>query len=418
MKYDGILLGLAFYLVLCASTQSDAGDDDAKSRLRELQIRVIRQEFQDDRLRRELLAFCRAQVGTPIYGKAVEALAPCPAPLDRLDASAIEEEDRKFLSIGALVGFQRSHNRAIASLAISFDGACLATSSWDNTVHIYKLGDKEPKSWAIIDASPSGIAFSPDGKRLATGCGDTHVIVWDLTGARPKQELKLSGHKNRPFCLAFSPTGRTLASGSNDPVLRLWKFEGITPEVRAVLANEKTLARAIASLAFSHNGKYLVAGSHIGKETLRIWDTAGDSLAARVIAAASARRVACSPTESLLAFAGDEPEIHIWNIGRSPIEKVRTLAGHTGKAFPPLVKALAFSPNGKILASSGQDKRIRLWDVASGENLREWHFNEEAHALAFSSDGRHLAVGNRDGSIYLLRVETLKFKVNLSAVSF
>jgi WD40 repeat protein len=398
-------------LILFVTFPAAAGNDKAKARVKELQIRVIEQEFQDDKLRRELLAFCRAQAGTPIYAQAIEALAACPSPLDRLDAGAIDEEDRKFLSIGALVGYIRPHNRAIASVAISFDGMLVASSSWDNTVHVYKLGDKEPKSWAKLDGSPSGIAFSPDGKLLATGCGNTQVILWDLTGARPKQEHKLSGHKNRPFALAFSPTGKMLASGCYDPVLRLWKLEDLTPEVWAVLANEKAGSRGISSLAFSHDGKYLVAGSHIGKETLRIWDTSGNFLEAKAIDPSMARVAACSPTAPILAFAGDDPEIHLWDLGGARLEKKRKLSGHTGQALSPLVKALAFSPNGKILASSGQDKRVRLWNVSGGDKLHEWHFNAEARALAFSSDGRHLVVGNSDGTIYLLRLESARIRV-------
>jgi WD40 repeat protein len=401
---------LPILLILLITLPASAGADKAKARLKELQIRVIKQEFQNDLLRRELLAFCREHVGTPIYAQAIEALAPCPSPLDQLDAGAIDEETRKLLSIGALVGFIRPHNRAIASVAISFDGMLVASSSWDNTVNVYKLGDKAPKSWAKLDGSPSGIAFSPDGKLLATGCGDTQVILWDLTGARPKQEHKLSGHKNRPFALAFSPTGKTLVSGCFDPVLRLWKLEDLTPEVWAVLANEKTPSRGISSLAFSHDGKYLIAGSHIGKETLRIWDTGSNFLEEKAIPAAMARLAACSPTAPILAFAGDDREIHLWDLGGARVEKKRKLSGHTGKALPPLVKALAFSPNGKILASSGQDKRVRLWDVTGGDKLHEWHFNAEARALAFSSDGRHLVVGNSDGTIYLLRLESARTK--------
>jgi WD40 repeat protein len=391
--------------LLLATLPATAGDDKASARLKDLQVRVIKQEFAADKLRRELLAFAREQVGTPLYAKAIEALRPVPSPLDRLDEKAIDEDDRKRLAIPGLVGYVRPHRRTVASVAISFDGAFLASSSWDNSVHLYKLGGKEPTAWAKLDGSASGIAFSPDGKFLATGCDTTHVILWDLTGEKPKLAQRLSGHKNRPFALAFAPTGKMLTSGCDDPLLRLWKLDDLTPEVYAVLADENAGLRGIASLAFSYDGKLLVAGGLIGKETLRIWDATGQSLEAKATPPTIARLVACSPTEPLLAFAGDEPEIHLWNVGGKNIEKLSKLAGHTGKAFPPLVKAMAFSPDGKFLASAGQDKFVRLWNVAKGDKVRECQFKDEARALAFSSDGRHLAVGNSDGTLFLLRLE-------------
>lgn len=406
MKSRTLLLGLS--ILVFAAQSAQAGDDKAQARLKEMQVRVAKQEFENDKLRRDLLAFMRAQVGTPLYAKAIEMLRQIPSPLDRLDAKAIDEEERKFLSIRELVGYIRPNNRAIASVALSFDGTLLATSGWDNIVHVHKLGDKEPKSWAKLEGNLSGVAFSPDGKTLATGGGDTSVLFWDLTGAKPKKKHALAGHKNRPFSVVFSPKGTMFVSGSLDPVLRIWKLDEPEPELWAALANETVPSVGVSALAFSHNGKYLVAGSLLGKETLRIWDAAGAFLDERLLPGANARLLACSPTEPIVAFAGDDAEIHLWNFGGAKIEKLRKLPGHAGKAFSPPVKALAFSPAGKILASSGQDKRVCLWDVASGNKLREWQFLDEARALAFASDGRHLAVGNSDGTLYLLRLEALK----------
>jgi WD40 repeat protein len=397
MKSRTLLPILQLFAVALSAT---AGDDTVH--LKDLQARVAKGTF-DDKLRRELLAFAREHVGTPLYAKAIDALRSVPCPLDRLDENAIDADDRKTLGIRELVAFERPNNRAIASVAISFDGALLATSGWDNVVHLYKLGDKTPKSWAKIDGSPSGIAFSADSKWLACGCADTHTVIWDVSGVKPKEAYKLSGHKSRPFAVAFPPKGPGFASACADPVLRLWKLEDLTPEVWAVIAKDKAPSLGISSLAFSYDGKLLIAGSMIGNPTLRIWDASGAVLAENSPPAALAKLVACSPTLPILAFAGDDGVIHLWDLGKSPIEKLRTINAHEGKK-PPIIKALAFSPDGQTLASSGQDQRVRVWEVATGKKQREWQMLDEGRALAFSSDGRHLAIGNSDGTLYILRL--------------
>src|SRR5829696_5262990 len=100
------LLLLALTIQACL-LPSYAGD--AKTRLQDLQSRVAKKDFQDDRLRRDLLAFASAHVGTPHYGPALDALRAVPSPLDKLDTKAIDDEARKILSIGPLVAYLRPH---------------------------------------------------------------------------------------------------------------------------------------------------------------------------------------------------------------------------------------------------------------------------------------------------------------------
>jgi WD40 repeat protein len=324
--------------------------------------------------------------------------------LDRLRPERIDADARKFLSIDGLVALVRGHQRAIASVAFSADGQWLASSSWDNTVHVWKLGDEEPKDWSRFDASPSGIAFHPNGKWLAAGSGGTGVYLWDITTEKPERKFVLAGHKKRPFALAFAPNGKLLASGCLQPILRVTKFEDAEPEAWGVLTGEHAPPFAISSLSFSHDNKFLVAGTHLGANGLRIWDVAGSYLEERELPPTRARLVACSPAEPLLAWSGDDDPIHLWRLdGEQPREQLK-LPGHQGRGPPPAVKALAFSPTGKALASAGQDRRLRIWDPATGQQVREWHLLDEVRSLAFSPDGRHLATGNDDGSTYVLRL--------------
>lgn len=334
------------------------------------------------------------------------ALAQTPSPLDKLDPGAIDADERKAVAIRELVALIAPHDRAVASVAVSSDGTLLASSGWDNAVYLHKLGGKTPTLWAKLDGSPSGIALSPDGKVLATGSGDTKLILWDLTGAKPTVMHELAGHKNRPFAVAFSPNGKRFASGSFNPLLRIWNYDDGNVDQWAAVTKEAGPPRAISSLAFSQDGGFVVAGSLLGADSLRIWRVSGSQLVERTLPPTSARVVACSPKEPIIAFAGDETAISLWNIGGANIAKLRQLAGAAS------VKALAFSADGKMLASAGQDKRVRLWNVATGKANREWLLHIEPAALVFASDSRHLIIGTRDGAILLLRLESAKMPVD------
>ena len=113
------------------------------------------------------------------------------------------------------------------------------------------------------------------------------------------------------------------------------------------------------------------------------------------------RCLAFTPDGRLLS-GGEDKTVRLWDVDGAKV--VRELKGHTTADTPPATKALAFTPSGTVLASGGQDRRLILWDVKTGVKQREWHLEGEVRALAFAPDGRHLVVGNDDGTLYVLRL--------------
>ena len=112
------------------------------------------------------------------------------------------------LALDGLIALARQHTRPVASVAFSADGEWLATSSWDNTVRLWRLGGKDLPEATRLEASPSAVAFHPDGRLLATGSSGT-ASCCGTCPARRRRKHALYGHQQRPFALAFSPTANS-----------------------------------------------------------------------------------------------------------------------------------------------------------------------------------------------------------------
>jgi RNA polymerase sigma factor (sigma-70 family) len=306
------------------------------------------------------------QVGTDQYG-------------DRLPAGAIARM--------GTIRFQ--HGFSVTSVAFSPDGKMLASGEQDNRIHLWEVSTG--KELAQLHGDPirvpgaegiDSLAFSPDGTKLvAGGPGASTILLWEVATGRILRRFQ--GQQGRIFSVAYSPDNQLIASGAGDQTIRLWDV-ATGMEVRR-LGDHEGWVRCVT---FSPDGKLLASCSGWN---IRLWEVAtGRELRKCAGHRIEVNRVAFTPDGQTLVSGSDERTIRVWDVA-------------TGRERRQIdsqdifVYAVACSPDGQTLASGGLDSALRLWDLATGKQIRELHGQRgPIAAVTFSPDGKLLASAGGD----------------------
>ncbi|MVO85233.1 helix-turn-helix domain-containing protein [Streptomyces sp. p1417] len=276
---------------------------------------------------------------------------------ERTDTAAFSPDGRT-MATGDFVGVVRlwdtasgtvretlpGHTDMILDLAFGPDGRTLATGSADETARLWDITTRGERTVRAGHPTDHTTVISPDGQTLATAgrYGDESTVhLWDAASGKPRASL--TGHIGRVRAVAFSPDGKTLATSADDTTVRLWDTGHA--QVKETLTG---LPRPVALLMFSPDGRTLATA--VFDKTLRLWNTASGTQRASLTGhTGNVTATAFSPDGRTVATTADDKSLRLWD----------TELGIPRATYPinsAEATAVAFHPDGRTLSVAGEGK--------------------------------------------------------------
>lgn len=312
---------------------------------------------------------------------------------------------------GDLINSITAHYAPVISLAFSPDGKILASGGYDETINLWTLptGERLHSYNSYYDLRAlralSSLAFNPDGKTLLAG-GWKEISIFNIEHSidRERPDDRTSFQVKVAFInsISFSSDGQTVILGGFDNTSPRTNFEKGKIAIKSIEGWRKARHIETKSLVFcsdiSPDGQIALSGHE--DSLIRLWSVeTGKLIKALKGHEGRISKVAFSPDGTLIASAGQDDLINMWNMETGELLwSIRT----DGRYFT----AMDFSPDGQMLISASKKKVVNFWSVETGELVRAIEdFEYSVYSAIFSPDGKSIATGSGDGWINIWSIE-------------